>query len=158
MGHTGTDTQDGLNAAVFLFVKILLLFFYWSIIALQYCISFYCTMKWISCVCVCVCVCVCTQLLSHVWLSATPWTVALQPPLEPVAISCSRGSSWSRDWTHVSSGEESAIRIHASLPSWASQPPTSLGHLRAPSWASCVYSSFPLAIGFTHGSIQICQP
>ena len=32
-------------------------------------------------VCVCVCVCVSTQLLSHVWLLAAPWTVALQAPL-----------------------------------------------------------------------------
>ena len=30
------------------------------------------------CVCVCVCVCVCGQLLSHVWLSVTSWTVACQ--------------------------------------------------------------------------------
>ena len=30
-------------------------------------------------VCVCVCVCVHTQSLSHVWLYATPWTVAHSP-------------------------------------------------------------------------------
>ena len=29
-------------------------------------------------VCVCVCVCVCACMLSHVWLFATPWTVACQ--------------------------------------------------------------------------------
>ena len=28
--------------------------------------------------CVCVCVCVCVQLLSHIQLFATPWTVASQ--------------------------------------------------------------------------------
>ena len=32
-------------------------------------------------VCVCVCVCTCTHMLSHVWLFATPQTVALQAPL-----------------------------------------------------------------------------
>ena len=31
------------------------------------------------CDCVCVCVCVHTQSLSHVWLFATPWTVAHSP-------------------------------------------------------------------------------
>ena len=31
--------------------------------------------------CVCVCVYVCTLVLSHVWLFATPWTVACQAPL-----------------------------------------------------------------------------
>ena len=50
--------------------------------------------------------------LSCVWLFATPWTVAHQPPpsmgffqttvLEWVAISFSKGSSWPKDWTHVS--------------------------------------------------------
>ena len=49
---------------------------------------------------------------SHVWLFPIPWTVACQAPLsmgfsqarilEWVAISFSRGSSWPRDWTHVS--------------------------------------------------------
>ena len=34
-----------------------------------------------ACVCVCVCVYACTQLLSHVQLSATPWTAAHQAPL-----------------------------------------------------------------------------
>ena len=54
-------------------------------------------------------ICVCAQLPSHVWLFATPWTVAHQAPLpwnsparipECIAISSSRGSSWLRDWTH----------------------------------------------------------
>ena len=50
------------------------------------------------------------QLLSHVWLFVTPWTVACQAPLsmgilqarilEWVAIPFSRGSSPPRDWTH----------------------------------------------------------
>ena len=54
----------------------------------------------------------CAQLLSCVWFFATPWTAALQAPLfmwilqarilEWVAISFSRGSSWPRNWAHVS--------------------------------------------------------
>ena len=44
---------------------------------------------------------------SHVWLFVTPWTVARQAPLSTgfprqVTISFSRGSSLSRDQTHVS--------------------------------------------------------
>ena len=52
------------------------------------------------------------QSLSCVWLFVTPWTVAHQSPLsmgqswqeilEWVVISSSRGSSWPKDWTHVS--------------------------------------------------------
>ena len=55
--------------------------------------------------------CMCSAL-SHVWLFATPWTVALQAPLsmqilqarilEWVAISFSRGSSRPKNWTPVS--------------------------------------------------------
>ena len=51
---------------------------------------------------------------SRVWLFATPWTVACQAPLcmeilqgrtlEWVTRPSSRGSSWPRDWTHVSHG------------------------------------------------------
>ena len=39
------------------------------------------------------CVCECTQLLSHVPLFATPWTIAHQAPL---SIEFSRQASWSR--------------------------------------------------------------
>ena len=46
---------------------------FWSVIALQCCIIFYCTMEWISYVIV--------QSLSHVWLFATPWTAACQASL-----------------------------------------------------------------------------
>ena len=51
--------------------------------------------------------------LSRVWLFTTPWTIAYQAPLsmgffqarilEWVVISSSRGSSWSRDQTCISS-------------------------------------------------------
>ena len=34
----------------------------------------------VLCMCLCVCVCVC-ELLSHVWLFVTPWTVTHQVPL-----------------------------------------------------------------------------
>ena len=54
----------------------------------------------------------CTWLLSHVWLFATPWTIAHQAPLsmgllqarilEWVAMPSSRGSSQPTDWTQVS--------------------------------------------------------
>ena len=54
----------------------------------------------------------CAQLLSRVWLFATPWTVALQAPVsmgifqsrivEWVAMPSSRGSSQPRDRTQVS--------------------------------------------------------
>ena len=49
--------------------------------------------------------------LSHVWLFATPWTIACQAPLSmafsrpeywSVAVPFSRGSSQPRDWTWVS--------------------------------------------------------
>ena len=42
---------------------------------------------------------------SRIWLFAIPGTLAHQAPLsipEWVAMPSSRGSSWSRDWTHVS--------------------------------------------------------
>ena len=51
-------------------------------------------------------------MLSRVWLFVTSWTVVCQAPLsmgffqarimEWVASPSSRGSSWPRDWTHVS--------------------------------------------------------
>ena len=51
-------------------------------------------------------------LLSHAWLLVTPWDCSLSGSfvhgissagiLEWVAISFSRGSSWPRDWTHIS--------------------------------------------------------
>ena len=56
---------------------------------------------------ICVCVCVCVCVFCHVQLFATPWTVARQAPLSMefsgkntggIAISCSRASSWLRDW------------------------------------------------------------
>ena len=62
----------------------------------------------LECVCVCVCPHTCSCMISHVWLFATPWAVALHAPLsmefsmEWVSISCSWGSSLPRDWIHVS--------------------------------------------------------
>ena len=64
-----------------------------------------------TCCLVRACFVVVAQLLSRVWLSATPWTIAQSPLstgfseariLEWVAISFSKGSSWPRDWIHVS--------------------------------------------------------
>ena len=45
------------------------------------------------CVCVCVCMCMCAQLLSHVQLFTTPWTVARQAPL---SLEFFRQVYWSR--------------------------------------------------------------
>ena len=55
---------------------------------------------------------VCAESFSHVWLFATPWTVACESPLSMgilqarilkwVAISFSRLSFQPRDWTQVS--------------------------------------------------------
>ena len=67
--------------------------------------------KRIICVCVCVCVCACACVGSRVWLCDP---IDCSPPgssvhgmsqariLEWAALSSYRGSSWSRDWTHVS--------------------------------------------------------
>ena len=57
--------------------------FYWSRVAFN---------PVLLSVCVCVCVCVCAQLLSCVWLFATPWNVALQAPL---FTRFSRQENWS---------------------------------------------------------------
>ena len=65
-------------------------------------------------VCVWCVVCVCVCVLSHVWLFATPWTIAHHTPLSvkfpnqeywsgfPFSLSYSRGSSRLRDQTHIS--------------------------------------------------------
>ena len=45
---------------------------------------------------------------------------------------------------------------YAYIISFLDLPPTRLGHHRAPSWAPVLYTSFPVAIYFTHG-IHICQ-
>ena len=55
---------------------------------------------------------ICCAVLSRVWLLTILWNVAHQAPLsmgffqeriqEWVAISSSKGSSWPRDWTHIS--------------------------------------------------------
>ena len=64
------------------------------------------------CVCVRVCVCARAHMRTQSYLPVTPWTVAPSSSLlcpwncpgknTGVAISYSRGSSQSRDWTHVS--------------------------------------------------------
>ena len=54
---------------------------------------------------------VCAQSLSCVWLFSTPWTVTRPTPLsmaspgKDTGVGCHfllRGSSWPRDWTHIS--------------------------------------------------------
>ena len=48
--------------------------------------------EYIIVVCVCVCVCVSVCVLSHVWLFATPWTIAC---LAPLFMEFSRQECWS---------------------------------------------------------------
>ena len=67
--------------------------------------------KWLSNVLLCVYVCMPARLLSCVPLFVTPWTIACQGSsvhgisqariLEWVAISFSKGSSRTRDWTYI---------------------------------------------------------
>ena len=154
MGHTVTDTQDGLNVAVFFFVKILL-FFYWSIIALQYCVSFCCTVKWISCVCVTVC---------SYWVAQSCLTVCNPMDCSPLASSggsCHflfqgifliQGLNPCLQWWRIS-------YMYSCIPALLSLPPSHLSRSSQSTKLSFrVYSSFPLAVGFTHGGIYICQP
>ena len=39
--------------------------FFWSVVALQCCISFKCAAKWFTYICVCVCVCVCVCMCAY---------------------------------------------------------------------------------------------
>ena len=89
---------------MFIYIHIYLIYILnCSIIYLQYCVSFRCTIKWFSYICVCA--------LSHVQLFVIPWLQAAVSSvhgifqariLEWVFISYSRGSFWRRDWTRVS--------------------------------------------------------
>ena len=85
------------SPGIWLFVFLILFYFYWSIIALQRCVSFCCTVKWISCMY--------TYIPSLLHL----------PPTLPIP------------------------------PLWVITEP----------WAELpvMYSRFPLAIYFTHGSV-----
>ena len=70
----------------------------------------------------------CAYLLSHVWLLATPWTMAHQAPLsmrllqartlEWVAIPFSRGSFQPRDWTQVSRTAGRFCTVWATREAW----------------------------------------
>ena len=101
----------------------------WQFIRWSFYLSYYRMCPYLE-ICVCVCVCVCVFAHTHVrakslqfWLFATLWMVA-QPSfsvhgslqariLAWVAMPFSRGSSRSRDWTHVSCGSCIAGRFWA---------------------------------------------
>ena len=81
--------------------------------------------------CVCVYVCACAQSLRRVRLFATLWTgcnplgfsvheMFQARILEQVVISYSMGSSWARDWTHVSCISCIDMRFLYHWPSWKS--------------------------------------
>ena len=77
------------------------------------------------CHCVCVCVCVCV-LFSHVWLFATPWTVACQAPL---SMEFSKQEYWS-GLLFLSLGNLLPPGVEPRSPalqtdSWPSEPPRS---------------------------------
>ena len=76
-------------------------------------------------VCVCVCVCVCV-LFSHVWLFATPWTVACQAPM---SMEFSKQEYWS-GLLFLSLGNLLPPGVEPRSPalqtdSWPSEPPRS---------------------------------
>ena len=66
---------------------------------------------WIACLCVC-------QLLSLVWLFATPWTVAHQAPL---SMGFSRQEYWS-GLPFLSPGDRPDTGIELGSPTWQADP------------------------------------
>ena len=69
-----------------------------------------------------------------------------------IAVQCCFGVCHTTMWNSHS--------INISPPCWASVPPTPLyptplGHHRSLGWAPVLYSSFPLAIYFAHGSVYM---
>ena len=121
------------------------------------------------------------MLLSCVWLFATPWTVAYQAPLfmgffrqeywsglpfpSPGDLpdpGMKRGSPALQIYALPSEPpgkptKESAMRVHISPSCWASPLlPHSIpsGHHGTPEFTT-PYSSFPLAVGHTHGNVYL---
>ena len=100
--------------------------------------------------------CCCACILSRVRLFTTPWIVARQAPwsmwmsqvriLELIAISFSRGSFWSRDWTWVSCFGR---RVLYHCTTWETQSKTSFQnflHLSGNSLNSAVHVLNPNCI------------
>ena len=140
------------------------------IIALQCCVGFYHTTTWISyeveeaqsCLTLCNSM-DCSQPGSSVH------GILQARKLKWVAIPFSGGSSRPRDWTWVScitgrcstiwaTREAISISIHTYIypSSWTSLThPSPLSHHRAPGKGPVLYSTFPLASYFTHGSVYV---
>ena len=113
------------------------------------------------------------KLLSHVQLFATPWNVAYQAPLsmgffrrilEWVAISfsnyiymCAYIYNIQYKYQNILSSQDDKtqlIYIYLS-PLEPLSPSHPSGHHRAPGGLPVLYSSFPLAICFTHDSVYV---
>ena len=112
------------------------------------------------------------QLLSRVWLSATPWTAALQAPLartvsrsflrfmslESVMLSNLSSSATLFSFSFPSFPASGSFPIHISPTSWTRLPPYLPTHRSGSEhWAELpvLYLTFPLATYFTHGNIYI---
>ena len=82
---------------------------------------------------------------SRVQLCATPKTAAHQQPGGSPVPGILQARTL--EWAAISFSSESAISLHVSHPSWSPLSPlphpTSLGHYRAPSWASCHIHQVP---------------
>ena len=107
------------------------------------------------------------------WIGKIPWRKEWQPTpvFSPGEFNGQRSlvgySLWGHkesqrdghDWISAVQQHKSALCVHMSPLSWTSYclpcSPTPLGHHRAPGRASELYSSFPLAIHFTHGNVHV---
>ena len=120
---------------------------------------------------------------SHVWLFATPWTVARQalsmgfsrqeywsglpcpppgdlpdPGIKPASLmSPSLAGEFFTTSTTWEALNQLSVYIYPLPPESPSHRPCSTppGYHRTPSWAPVLYRSFPLAVCFTHGGLHM---